>query len=85
MPETATLMDLLRRYLEAREEERLANSLFIDAIRNSGRTSAEVKQTASDALLAARQRTHTLYRALHLLATGVEVRRFGREQVDPDA
>ena len=79
------ITDLLRSYLSAREEERLTNSLFVDSVRNGHRTSDEVTQAASDALLAARQRAHVLYRALHLLATGVEARRYGREQVDPDA
>jgi hypothetical protein len=77
--------DLLHRYLEAREEDRRVNTEFVDSIRPGRAASDEVKQASSDALLAARQRTHVLYRALHLAVTGVEAARYGREQVDPDA
>jgi hypothetical protein len=79
------ILDTLTLYLAAREHERHVSALYVDSLRPGRAASPEVKQAGSDALLAARQRAHALYRRLHLAATGVEAARYGREQVDPGA
>jgi hypothetical protein len=77
------ILDLLDRYLEAREDERLMQSAFLDSLGPGRGTGLQVRDAGrhSTALLASRERTHTLYRALHLAARGVEAARYGREQV----
>lgn len=72
------LRDLLLRYLAAREAERRANNEFIASINRGSTSSAEGRQALSDALLQLTRQTHTLYRALHLAATGSEAARYGR-------
>ena len=78
------VLDILTLYLAAREHERRVNALFVDSIRRERGTSVEVRQASSDALLKAKEQTHSLYRRLHLAATGAEAARYGREQVSPD-
>jgi hypothetical protein len=72
--------DLLRDYLESMEDERRVNSEFVASINRGSTASDDVKQEASDRLLKARQRSHALYRALHLSATGREADRYGLER-----
>jgi hypothetical protein len=72
--------DLLQSYLESMEDERRINSEFVASINRGSTSSDDVKQEASDRLLKARQRSHALYRSLHLAATGREAERYGLER-----